>query len=192
VFVARSTAITSKSLTLNLNGTTFTGLFQGSTALAQGSDYTVSGSTLTLTAAALTRLVGSRAYGVNATLSARFSAGVPWRINIVTYDTPILSNATGTTTSLAIPTQFRGDQLATMEARYADGTNAGPHNWTSFKEFDVAFAPNYSGNVITLTSAFFAEVNAGSPVTLTFHFWSGATVSYTVVESGTTVTGTAA
>jgi endoglucanase len=191
VFVPRASAITAKSLTLNLSGTSFTGLFQGGTALAQGSDYTVSGSTLTLTPAALTRLVGSRAYGVNATLAARFSQGVPWRINIVTYDPPILQNATGTTASFAIPTQFRGDQLATMEAKYNDGSNAGPHNWTSFKEFDVTFAPNYSANTITLTPAFFAEVNDGAQVRLTFHFWSGTTVSYTVVKSGSTVTGTA-
>jgi hypothetical protein len=65
-----------------------------------------------------------------------------------------------------------------------------PHNWTSFKEFDVAFAPNYTGNVITLTPAFFAEVNDGSRVTLTFHFWSGATVTYSVIRSGGSVTGT--
>ena len=31
-------------MTLNLNGTTFTGLRQGSTDLAHGTDYTVSGS----------------------------------------------------------------------------------------------------------------------------------------------------
>jgi endoglucanase len=190
VYVSRSSAITSKSLTLNLNGTSFQGLRQGNTDLANGADYTVSGSQLTLTAAALTRLVGARAYGVNATLHARFSQGVPWRINVITYDPPVLSNATGSTGSFAIPTQFRGDQLATMEARYADGSNAGPHNWTSFKEFDVAFAPNYTGNVITLTPAFFAEVNDGARVTLTFHFWSGTLVTYSVIRAGGSVTGT--
>jgi endoglucanase len=189
VYVARTGAITSKSLTLNLNGTSFTGLFQGTTALAQGTDYTVSGSTLTLTASALTRLLGNRDYGVRATLHARFSTGVPWRINVISYDTPLVSNATGTTSAFAVPTQFRGDQLATMEAKYADGSNAGPHNWTSFKEFDVAFAPNYSANTITLQSAFFAEVNDEQRVTLTFHFWSGATVTYFVTRSGSAVTG---
>ena len=189
IYVARASAITSKSLALNLNGTSFTGLFQGNTALANGADYTVSGSTLTLTTAAVTRLVGSRAYGVNATLHARFSQGVPWRINIITYDTPVLSNATGSTGGFTLPTQFRGDQLATMEAKYADGTFAGPHNWTSFKEFDVTFAPSYTANTITLTSAFFAEVNDGARVTLTFHFWSGATVTYFVTKSGSSVTG---
>jgi endoglucanase len=190
VFNARSSAITSKTLTLNLNGTSFVGIRQGSTDLVRGTDYTVSGDQLTFTASALTRLTGSRAYGVNATLSARFSQGVPWRINIVTYDTPIVQNASGTTSSFAVPTTFRGDQLATMEAKYADGTNAGPHNWTSFKEFDVTFAPNYSTSTITLKPDFFAEVNDGSRVTLTLHFWSGATVTYFVTKSGTAVTGT--
>jgi len=189
VYVPRTGSITSKSLTLNLNGTTFQGLRQGSTDLVNGTDYTVSGSTLTLTAAAVTRLVGSRAYGVNANIQARFSSGVPWRISIISYDPPVLSGATGATGSFNVPTQFRGDQLATMEAKYADGSNAGPQNWTSFKEFDVAFAPNYSGNTITLKPEFFAEVNDGRRVTLTFHFWSGTTVTYYVTKSGGNVTG---
>ena len=190
VYVAKTGSITSKALTLNLNGTTFQGLRQGSTDLANGTDYTVSGDQLTLTAAALTRLVGSRAYGVNATLQARFSAGVPWRIDILTYDTPILSNATGTTSSFAIPTQFRGDQLATMEAKYADGSGAGPNNWTVYKEFETTFSPDYSGNTIALKTAFFDGVNDSAKVTLVFHFRSGALITYYVTKSGTTVTGT--
>jgi endoglucanase len=191
IFNTRSSAITAKSLTLNLNGASFVAVRQGSTDLVRNTDYTVSDSQLTFTAAALTRLSGSRAYGVNATVHVHYSQGVPWRVNIITYDTPVLQNATGTTGSFAIPTQFRGDQLATMEAKYSDGSNAGPHNWTSFKEFDVAFGPNYTSNAITLTSAFFGEVNDNRPVTLTFHFWSGARVTYTITRNGSNVTGTA-
>jgi endoglucanase len=187
VYLPKSGTIAAKSLTLNLNGTTFQGLYQNGTALAAG-DYTVSGSTLTLTAAALTRLAGSRAYGVDATIEARFSAGVPWQISIVSSDQPTQSAATGTTTSLVIPTQFKGDQLATMEAKYADGTNAGPANWTSYKQFWDHFQPDYAANTITLKDAFFAEVTDGT-VTLTFHFWSGATTTYQITKSGTTVTG---
>lgn len=192
VFSARSSAITDKKLTLNLNGTSFTGLRYGDTDLASGTDYTVQGDQLTLTAAAITRLSGSREYGTNAELSARFSQGVPWRIDLVTYDTPVLANATGTTSSFAVPTEFHGDQLATMEAGYADGTPAGPQNWTPYKEFAVAFAPDYTAKVTTLTSDFFAEVDDDSPVTLTFHYWSGATVKYHVTKSGSTVTGSTA
>ncbi|MGW6443081.1 cellulase family glycosylhydrolase [Lentzea sp. NPDC055074] len=190
VFSARSSAVTAKTITLNTNGTTFSGLRQGSTELVRGNDYTVSGDQLTLTSPAMTRLSGSRAYGTNAVLTAHFSAGVPWRINLVTHDTPVLSAATGTTGSFSIPTTFRGDLLATMEAKYADGSNAGPHNWTSYKEFDKAFAPNYTTGATTLTPEFFAEVNDNARVTLTFHYWSGATVTYHVTRSGSTVTGT--
>ncbi|HEX5569733.1 MAG TPA: hypothetical protein VFY14_22900 [Streptomyces sp.] len=103
-----------------------------------------------------------------------------------------MRNATGTTGSFAIPTGFRGDKVATMEAEYADGSNAGPHDWTSHKEFDRAFAPDHTTDVTTLTSAFFAEVRDNSRVTLTFHYWSGATVTYHITRSGTSVTGTTA
>jgi endoglucanase len=190
VYVPRSGAITSKALTLNLNGTSLQGLRQGATDLANGSDYTLAGNTLTLTASALTRLVGNRAYGVNATIEARFSQGAPWSISIITYDTPSMAAASGTTSSFAIPTQFRGDLLATMEAKYADGTGAGPASWTPYKEFWSHFQPDYSANTMLLKSDFFAEVNDGARVTLTFHFWSGAQVTYYVTKSGSNVTGT--
>ncbi|MFC7532020.1 cellulase family glycosylhydrolase [Actinoplanes sp. GCM10030250] len=185
VYLPKTGAITSKTLTLNLNGTTF----QGITGLTQGTDYTVSGSTLTLTAAALTRLAGNRAYGVNSTIEVRFSSGVPWQINIISYEEPAQSPASGTTGSFAIPTQFRGDQLATMEAKYADGSNAGPADWTPYKEFWTHFQPDYAAGTVLLKPEFFAEVKDGT-VTLTFHFWSGAVVSYRITKSGESVTGT--
>jgi endoglucanase len=188
VYVPRTSAITSKTLTLNLNGTSFQGLRQGGTNLVNGSDYTLSGNTLTLTPAALTRLVGNRAYGVNATIEARFSQGVPWPISIISSDPPVQAGAAGTTGSFAIPTQFRGDQLATMEARNADGTPAGPANWTTFKEFWQHFQPDSNANTIILKPEFFAEVNDGR-VTLTFHFWSGTQITYVITKSGSSVTG---
>ncbi|MFF4209133.1 cellulase family glycosylhydrolase [Streptomyces sp. NPDC001796] len=191
VFVPKSGPVTAQSLTLNPNGTTFQGLWQGGTQLVAGRDYTVSGKQLTLTAGALTRLTGDRAYGVNATLQARFSRGVPWQIDVITYDTPVLSNATGTTGSFTVPTQYRGDVLATMEATYADGSNAGQTSWTPYQEFNRAFSPDYPGGTIILTSDFLNALRDGEPVTLTFHFWSGATVTYHVTKSGSSVTGTA-
>ena len=190
VFVARSTAVTNRSLTLNLNGASLQGLRQGNTNLVNGTDYTVSGSTLTLTASALTRLLGDRSYGVKATIEARFSQGAPWQISIISYDTPTVAATTGTTSAFAVPTQFRGDILATMEAKYADGTPAGPLNWTSYKEFWTHVQPDYTAGTLILKPEFFAEVNDGARVTLTFHFWSGAQVTYHVTKSGTTVTGT--
>jgi endoglucanase len=191
IYVPRSEAITGNSLTLNLNGLSLRGLWHGDTQLINGTDYTVSGSTLTLTRAAVTRLAGSRSYGVNATIEARFSQGVPWQISIISYDPPSQTAASGTTSSFAIPTQFRGDQLATMEARYADGSPAGPANWTTYKEFWTHFQPDLSAGTILLKPEFFAEVNDGA-VTLTFHFWSGTQITYRLTRSGSTVTGSPA
>ncbi|MGC5306601.1 cellulase family glycosylhydrolase [Micromonospora zamorensis] len=188
IYVRRTGSITSKSLTLNLNGTSFRSLRQGSTVLTNGTDYTVSGNTLTLTSAALTRLAGNRAPGVNANLEAHFSQGVPWPISVISYDPPTQAAANGTTSSFTIPTQFRGDLLATMEAKYADGSPAGPANWTSYKEFWSNFQPDYAANTIILKPEFFAEVNDGA-VTLTFHFWSGTQITYRVIKSGSSVTG---
>ncbi|MET8761923.1 cellulase family glycosylhydrolase [Lentzea sp. NPDC004782] len=188
VYLRRSGTITAQALTLNLNGTSFRGLRQGDINLVNGTDYTMSGTTLTLTAAALTRLAGNRAYGVNATIEARFSQGVPWQIGIISYDPPTQAAATGTTTSFTIPTQFHGDQLATMEAKYADGRPAGPANWTTFKEFWQNFQPDYAAGGMILKPEFFAEVADGR-VTLTFHFWSGTQITYYLTKSGTSVTG---
>ncbi|KJS56116.1 hypothetical protein VM98_09270 [Streptomyces rubellomurinus subsp. indigoferus] len=110
---------------------------------------------------------------------------------MISFDKPAVSAATGTTTALTIPTRFNGDQLATMEARYADGSNAGSASWTPFQAFNTAFAPDYAGNALVLKSDFLDALKDGTPATLTFHFWSGATVTYRVTKSGTTVTGTA-
>ncbi len=190
IFVRAGRAPTDATLTLNLNGNSLTSIVNGSEQLAQGQDYTVNGSELTIAAATLARLTEGQGHGVNATLTLQFDGGVPWDVNVITYDTPALQNATGTTSGLTIPTAFNGDRLATMEAVYADGTNAGPQNWTSYKEFGHTFSPDYAANQITLTQEFFAEVNDNSTVTLTFHFWSGEILTYTLTRSGTTVTGT--
>jgi hypothetical protein len=79
-----------------------------------------------------------------------------------------------------------------MEAKYADGSNAGTATWTSYQQFNTTFSPDYPGGAIDLTSDFLASLTDGTPVTLTFHFWSGTTVSYQVTRSGNSVTGTSA
>ncbi len=70
LFLPKSGYLTSRTLTLNPNGTDFQGLRHGSRNLLKGRDYTVSGNQLTLTPAALTQLAGDRQYGLNATLEA--------------------------------------------------------------------------------------------------------------------------
>ena len=60
---------------------------------------------------------------------------------------------TGTTSAFAVPTQFRGDKLQTVEATYAEGTAAGPNDWTTSKEYDVAYLPDYTANTVALDPA---------------------------------------
>jgi hypothetical protein len=134
-------------------------------------------------------LADDRAYGVNATLQASFSPGAPWQIDVITYDPLGLSDASGTADAFAVPTEFHGDRLATMEAEYGDGSNAGPANWTSYQEFNASFSPNYETGTITLTSSFLDSLKDGVPVALTFHFWSGGTATYSVTKSGESITG---
>ncbi len=191
IFVPAGQEPSDATLTLNLNGNRLTSILNGSEKLERGEDYTVRGDQLTIAAATLARLTEGQGHGVNAALSLRFNRGVPWDVNVITYDTVVLQNATGTTSGLTIPAAFNGDRLATMEAVYADGTNAGPHNWTSYKEYGRTFSPDYAADQITLTQSFFAEVTDNSTVTLTFHFWSGETLTYTLTRSGSAITGIA-
>jgi endoglucanase len=44
----------------------------------------------------------------------------------------------------------------------------------------------------TMTPDFLDAIRDGAPVTLAFYFWSGAKTTYTVTESGTTITGSPA
>jgi hypothetical protein len=191
VFVDASDKVTDKSVMLNLNGLEFTDLRFGNSTLKAGPDYTIEGATLTLKAKLLKRILGDRQVGTSAQLKVRFSDGMPWKLNVISSEDPVVEDASGTTASLLIPTAFNGDRLATMEAVYADGTNAGPHDWTSYKEFWDTFKPDYQGGTIELTQRFLDAVSDGSPVTLTFHFWSGKTLQYTVTRDGTAVTGVA-
>ncbi|WP_229378329.1 cellulase family glycosylhydrolase [Streptomyces sp. VRA16 Mangrove soil] len=189
VFLPASGALTAQTLTLNPNGQTFTGLWEGDRELTSGSDYTLDGDRLTLTADALTRLAGDRAHGVNATLEIRYSAGVPWKLFIRSYDKPVLSNATGTLDGLTIPTRFNGALMANVESTYADGTAAGPASWTTFQSFDN-YRADYSANTTTVKPDFLKSLKDDAPVTLTFRFWTGDNITYTITKSGNTVTGT--
>ncbi|WP_029192822.1 cellulase family glycosylhydrolase [Paenibacillus harenae] len=191
IYLAKGATAEDAVIRLELNGNRLTGLRHEGKMLRQGIDYVLNGDTLTVKADLLAKLTASGAYGENAEITADFNKGEDWTFDVIVYDTPALQGAAGTTADFAIPTAFNGDRLATMEAVYAAGGNAGPQNWTSFKEFAYAFSPSYDTNEITLTQNFFNEVNDGD-VVLTFHFWSGKTVKYTITKTGTAVVGNSA
>ncbi|MEV8527316.1 cellulase family glycosylhydrolase [Streptomyces sp. NPDC052000] len=190
VFLPASGPITAQTITLNRNGLRFAGLWQGNVPLIPFRDYTLNGDQLTLTAVALTRLAGDRAHGVNATLQVRYSGGAPWKLFVRSYDKAGLSDATGTADGLTIPTRFNGSLMANVESTYADGTAAGPASWTTYQSFDN-YRVDYGANTTTVKADFLKSLKDGAPVTLTFRFWTGATVTYHVTKSGNTVTGTA-
>ncbi|GAB3168865.1 cellulase family glycosylhydrolase [Myceligenerans halotolerans] len=191
VFVEASGKVKNQSVTLNPNGQEFTDLYFGNIKLKERRDYRIDGTTLTLKKKLLKYIIGDRAPGTTAELQVRYSDGMPWKLNVISYEDPTLEDASGTTDSLLIPASFNGDKLATMEAVYADGTAAGPDNWTTYKAFWDTFEPDYEDGTIELTQKFFSEVTDDSPVTLTFYYWSGETLEYTVTRDGSTVTGTA-
>jgi endoglucanase len=191
LFIEKSGEITDETVTLELNGLEFEGLRHGDTQLTEGTDYTLSGNELTIKASLLTELLGDREYGKKADLHADFSAGQPWRISLISYDTPQIADATGAADTFAIPTEWKGDTMKTMQAVYTDdGGNAGPIEWTSWKEWGEGFKPDYAANELDLGSKFFNDVQDDRQVKLTLYFWSGATATYYVTESGGTVTGT--
>jgi endoglucanase len=193
LFVPKSGPITARTISLNLNGLAFKGLSSGDWSLVKGKDYAIDGDQLTLTAATVTRLAGNQAYGVDSTLTVRFSKGVPWAVNVISYSPVAQADATGDTTNgLIIPTRFNGDVLAEMEAKYADGSGAGPASWTTYQEYGGSFVPSATGNTITMTPDFLKAINDGVPVTLTFYYWSGTKTTYTVTKSGTKITGSTA
>jgi endoglucanase len=188
IFLKSGSAAQDAVLNLNLNGNSFVSLKDGSNTLVSGTDYTLSGSVLTVKASALAKYA-SGSFGEKAVLTANFNSGPAWKIHVRYNNTPVQSKASGTTGGgLVIPTTFNGDQLATMEAVYTNGSNAGPNNWTSYKEFNYTFSPNYANNTITIKPTFFAATTAGT-INLTFHFWSGQIVKYQMTVKGGRVTG---
>ncbi|MGG6310928.1 cellulase family glycosylhydrolase [Paenibacillus macerans] len=190
VYARKGADVQDAKVKLSLNGNSLTALFADGAKLKKGRDYELNGEELTLKAGLLTRLTNHSHLGLHATLSARFSYGPDWRFKVIVYDTPVLSDTAGTTDAFAVPVRYNGNQLATMEAVYADGTNAGPQNWTPYKEFGYTFMPDSAAGQIKLLPEFFKEVKDGE-VTLKFHFWSGEIVSYKLTKTGSAVTGKA-
>jgi aryl-phospho-beta-D-glucosidase BglC (GH1 family) len=189
VYVDASDKVTDKSVTLNLNGLEFDKVRFGNTTLQAGKDYFLNGTTLTIKAKFLKRILGDREIGSSAQLKVHFSEGMPWKLNFVSSEDPSIEDASGTNASLLVPAAFNGDRLATMESVYADGSGAGYHSWSTYPEFWEDFRPDYENGTILLTKRYLDSLKDGEPVSLTFHYWSGTTIEYTVTRNGTTVTG---
>ncbi|GGF90340.1 endoglucanase [Paenibacillus albidus] len=190
IYLKKGAAPQDTAVLLNLNGNKLTSLSVNDKKLDKGKDYSLNGETLTLKASLLKKLTAANKYGVNAVITAKFNKGANWNFNVILSDTAKLSSTQGTTEAFTIPAVFNGNQLATMEAVYAAGGNAGPQDWTSYKEFGYTFSPAYDTGGIKLLPDFFKDVKDGE-VKLTFHFWNGDKIQYKIVKNGTSVVGTA-
>ncbi|WP_394184973.1 cellulase family glycosylhydrolase [Metabacillus halosaccharovorans] len=192
VFLKKGEEITDVKRVLNLNGNEFVSLKLGEKNLVEGEDYVLEGKHLTLKASLLSQLISTE-LGEMSVLTATFNTGADWTFTVYHYDSPVLSDSQGTISDFTIPLQYNGNLLKTMEAAYTDdGSPAGPQNWTAFKQFGYVFAPNYEDNLLTFpygNDRFFKEINDQREVELTFHFWSGETVKYTVTKDGEQVVG---
>ncbi|MDQ0087222.1 aryl-phospho-beta-D-glucosidase BglC (GH1 family) [Paenibacillus anaericanus] len=188
IYLAKGAEIQDAKVNLNLNGNQLTGIVTNGQKLKQGEDFVLNGEELVLKSSLLTKLTTVGNLGVNAVLSVQFNNGPDWKLKLTVNDKPVLHNAEGTTEAFAIPTNFNGNRVATMEATYAAGGNAGPQDWTSFKEYGNTFSPSFMTDEIKLLPDFFKDVKDGE-VILKFHFWSGEIVTYTITKKGDNIVG---
>lgn len=188
LFVKRNTPIADIQVKMNLNGNSLADIRYGESILQEGKDYVLDGEMLTLKASFLESIVTDE-LGTNAVLTCMFSSGADWRFHIMQYETPVVKHAEGSVNAFVVPTQFNGDQLAAMQATYANGTNTAPNEWSPYQEFGKMFAPDYKLKVIRLDDEFLGGLNDGE-VKLRFHFWSGTVLDYTLTKEGDRIFGT--
>ena len=196
IYFKQDEAISDQELTLNLNGRTLENIYHNNVALVKNADYSVDGTTLIISADLLTELVDLDQFGKSNELILEFDQGANWRVDLIVYNTAEVYENEDHYTTFQIPTSFNGDQLATLEAYYEDGSGAGPQDWTTFKEFAYVFSPDYDSGAIDFTynewddhSRLFDEIRQDEAVSIRLHFWSGTTLDYELIRSGDQVIG---
>lgn len=186
IFIKEGEPVEDVVLPLFLHGNVLESITHQDRSLQQGEDYEVDGEQLIIKSSLLQSLLTDE-YGVSATLFGHFSAGPPWQLSIVRYATPVVSSNIGTN-MLAVPTEFNGDRLMTLSAKYKGGGNAGPQDWTPFKEFNYAFNVSYEYGAIQLLKEFFNEVRDGE-IDIKFYFESGAVIDYEITKEKSSIIG---
>ena len=179
LFLKAGTSNQDTVINLNLNGNTLVSVQDGATTL-NPADYTLSGNKLTIKSKVLSKYF-TGGYGQKTTLTINSNSGPAWKI-YAHYSAPPVVSALTTVSGgeLSIPTAFNGDVLATIETKYADGTNAGPVGWSAFPFWGSDFHPDYANNAIVLSSGYFSGAPANSIVNLAFYFWSGKVLTYQI------------
>ncbi len=165
-------------INLNLNGNRVVSVQDGATTLIPETDYTLAGSVLTIKASVLAQYA-SAPFGEKTTLTINVNSGPAWKIYVRYAASPVASAFTSISGGeVSIPTACNGDLLATIESRYADGSNAGPVGWSAFPFWGSDFHPDYANNAIVLSSGFLSSAPANSVINFKFHFRSGKVLNY--------------
>jgi len=189
IFVSDKDRNSDFSTRLTLNGNKLFSISDENRKLIIGKDYTYDNETVTFKGSYINSIVNDK-YGINQTLIMKFTNGADWKVDVTHNKKPVASDVKGTKDKLVIPMNFNGSILSTMEATYANGSGAGPNNWTTYKEFGYTFSPNYDNNTIEIKDKFFAECNDGE-IHLKFHWKNGDITQYVLNKSGKVVNGTA-
>ncbi len=187
IFVNKKTKGKNVKLNLTLNGHALKGIYDENRALVQDKDYSYDNGVITLYGAYIAKNLNKN-YGINQTLTLKYNEGEDWKVYLTYYDVPTLEKAEGTTAAFTFPVDYKGSRVATLEAIYADGTSAGPQNWTTFKEFAYTFAPHYEENTMVIKDKLFEETKDGK-ITLKIHLQSGEILRYKLIKSGDSVIG---
>jgi aryl-phospho-beta-D-glucosidase BglC (GH1 family) len=164
-------------INLALNGNTLLSVQDGSTTLIPNADYKLDGNQLTLKPKVLESYF-TGAYGLKTTLTINSNVGPAWKIHVYYAAAPVASGLTSVGGAVSIPVAFNGDILATIECKYADGSNAGPVGWSAFPYFGQDFHPDYDNNAIVLSTDFLSGAPATSTINFAFYFWSGKVLTY--------------
>ncbi|TIA42362.1 endoglucanase B [Aureobasidium pullulans] len=166
------------------------------TALTKGSDYSVSGDDITFSASFLrTYFTSSISPGSVTNLTLDFSSGADLTLNLVLWDTPVLSSTSSSAaaangSSISIPIQWKGiNKPATVKAVTANGTYL-------VDDFTSYYGPlqnarttynsqwNWDTDNVIITAAAVSAVQAlGQDVIFTFEFYPrvpGDSVNYTL------------
>lgn len=173
---------------LSLNGNTLVEIKCADAVLNSESDYTVAEDKITFSGDYLKRFAEGE-YGEKAELTMVFSDGADWHISIYYSTLPEYGTLDAGRKGLSIPVRFNGNVVATLEAiDPATGEGIGPHNWTTYKEFNYAFTVNYESGYITLTNEFKKEISNGD-ILFRIHYVNGSADEYLVTVSDDGVVG---
>ena len=199
----KSAPVGDRAFAIDWNGNTLREIRLGSTsgrALRKGKDYTITSSGITISSTYLTSLLSTYpadTLGPLTTLHPIFSKGISFPVSLVRSGVPVVPDGhkkitvSDTSSSLLIPVDWKGTQLATVKAMKRDGgilkddwtiglgpLEQGRLNWG---DFDTV------ANGVTIGSVVLGLVkSAGQEVDFTLEFWPRAE------RNSVTVTVTAA